>query len=58
MNASKKAWLMGVEGYKSGTPYSENPYNKIDDDLAADWLEGWQMASYQERQNSVTKSIN
>lgn len=58
MNASQSAWQRGKVDYKLGVAYQDNPYQKLDTDLADDWLEGWQMASYQERQSSITKSIN
>jgi len=58
MNASQSAWQRGKADYKLGVAYQDNPYQKIDADLYDDWLEGWQMASYQDRQSSITKSIN
>lgn len=58
MNASQSAWQRGKVDYKLGVAYQDNPYQKLDADLADDWLEGWQMASYQERQSSITKSIS
>ncbi|MGO2276464.1 MULTISPECIES: hypothetical protein [Pseudoalteromonas] len=54
MNASQSAWHRGKVDYKLGVAYQDNPYQKLDTDLA----DYWQMASYQERQSSITKSIN
>tara|TARA_B100000508_G_C11402348_1_gene248972 strand:- start:275 stop:451 length:177 start_codon:yes stop_codon:yes gene_type:complete len=58
MNVSQAAWELGISDYKRGVAYQNNPYRNIDEGLADDWLEGWQMASYHERQNSTVKSIN
>ncbi|WP_171041512.1 MULTISPECIES: hypothetical protein [unclassified Pseudoalteromonas] len=58
MNASQAAWQRGKSDYKLGISYLDNPYKDLDADLADDWLEGWQMASYKERQKSTSKQIN
>jgi hypothetical protein len=58
MSPSQSAWKRGKSDYKLGIAYQDNPYQEFDADLADDWLEGWQMASYQERQNSISKAIN
>ena len=58
MNASQAAWQRGKSDYRLGISYKDNPYKDLDADLADDWLEGWQMESYQERQKSISKQVN
>lgn len=58
MNTSQAAWQRGKSDYRLGISYKDNPYKDLDADLADDWLEGWQMESYQERQKSISKQIN
>ncbi|EKO3768551.1 hypothetical protein P0F17_000598 [Vibrio metschnikovii] len=45
-----KIMKQGATAYKNGEPYSKNPHS--DDESKAAWVEGWQAASFQERQFS------
>nr|AKN36619.1 hypothetical protein [Vibrio splendidus]AKN40564.1 hypothetical protein [Enterovibrio norvegicus] len=45
-----KIMKQGATAYKNGVPYSKNPHS--DDESKAAWVEGWQAASFQERQCS------
>ncbi|WP_190322252.1 hypothetical protein [Candidatus Enterovibrio escicola] len=45
----------GSAAYRNGVPYSKNPH--FDKESKAAWIEGWQIASFQERQYT-TRTIH
>lgn len=49
--------MQGKEDYRAGKSLNDNPYS-VDEELSSHWVEGYQMASYEERQSSISKKTH
>ncbi len=51
------AFMQGKEDYRAGKSLNDNPYS-LDEEMSSHWVEGYQMASYEERQSSISKQTH
>lgn len=55
MSPQNQAFMQGKADYRTGKSLEDNPYN-VDVEMSSNWVEGYQMASYEERPSGI--SIN
>jgi len=55
MTPETQVFIQGKTDYKAGKSLDDNPYG-LDADLSSNWVEGYQMAAYEERQSSISST--
>lgn len=53
MKPETQAFMQGKADYRAGKSLEDNPFSS-DAEMSSHWVEGYQMASYEERQSSIS----
>lgn len=53
MSPETQVFMQGKADYRAGKLLEDNPYS-VDSEMSSHWVEGYQMASYEERQSGIS----